>query len=174
MPFGVEPRCATNSGFQVFLRFVDGGSLVGGSEPRTQSLLNRFCTHHRSRPPSIPRSTDNFPNVLVAIVMLNGSRLIGDFRLQINQVWHHDSVNGTAILIPLNGVLLVVTDEHPCETCFGFFLYPALLSSQSGKFIMPAPSGSGWYFRDAIKTPDPRHRALVADFRDEFEPSQRR
>jgi hypothetical protein len=106
------------------------------------------------------------------------SRLIGEFQLQTDQVWQHNSVNGTAIIIPVHGVLLVVTDEHHAETCFGFFRYPSVLNNQSGELIMHTPSGNGWYFRDAIKTPDPRYRTLVSEFktagylsrcRDEFE-----
>jgi hypothetical protein len=109
---------------------------------------------------------------------VDDARLIGEFQLQTDQVWQHDSVNGTTILIPVHGVLLVVTDEQHGEICFGFFRYPAVLSSQSGELIMPTPSGNGWYFRDVIKTPDPRYRTLVGEFktagyladcRDEFE-----
>ena len=49
---------------------------------------------------------------------LKGVALPGDAA-----VWEHDPHDGSCHLLPTRGVVLVATDEHGCETAFGFFQY---------------------------------------------------
>lgn len=42
--------------------------------------------------------------------------------------------------------------------------FPDCLIDESGKTIMPLPTGNGWIFKDFIDTPDPRYRAIVREF----------
>jgi hypothetical protein len=165
------PSGTSASTLESFLRSLEHKARTMGFAPTT--VLNvPFDTQERRQ----------FSKRLGGYCHVEDSRLIGEFQLQTDQVWHHDHIKGSATLIPTHGVLLVVTDEHRHESCFGFFKYPAVLSRQSGELIMPTPSGNGWYFCDVIKTPEPRYRTLVdqfktagylADCRDDFDPSQR-
>jgi hypothetical protein len=103
---------------------------------------------------------------------LSGSCVIEDNHLKApvimagDQVWHHEPCSGTARLIPERGVVLVITDEHGRESCFGFMKFPADLRDASGLPIMASPFGSGWVFRDFMKSPDPRYRRIVSLFAD--------
>lgn len=87
-------------------------------------------------------------------------------QLEEGQVWDVDSAEGVCRLIPERGVVLVVTDEHGCETVLGFFRYPAMLAGADGREIMRTGVGQDWVFEDFLKTPDARFRTLVKKFAD--------
>jgi hypothetical protein len=67
-------------------------------------------------------------------------------------------------VIPEHGVVLVVTDERGCETCFGFFRYPAEILDVHGRGVITTELGDTWVYRDFVDSPDPRYRRLVEEF----------
>lgn len=94
------------------------------------------------------------------------------------QIRDHDPFGGSCRLIPEHGVILVVTDEAGCETCFGFFRFPAEIHDTHGKSIVPTGFDGAWAYRDFVNSPDPRYRDIVRQFeeagyakhvRDEFD-----
>jgi hypothetical protein len=91
-------------------------------------------------------------------------RLRGDVRFREGQVNHHNAEAGSVRLVPVRAVTLVVTDASGCESCFGFMQFPNRLVDESGKTIMPLPTGDKWTFKDYIDTPDPRYRAIIREF----------
>src|ERR1043165_6569483 len=84
-------------------------------------------------------------------------------KLRDGQTWHFDPVGGWCRVIPVQGVVLVVTEQR-CETIFGFFKYPAALTDFKGREIIQLGAGDAWVFEDFIKTPDPRFRPIVRRF----------
>lgn len=82
-----------------------------------------------------------------------------------NQIRDHDPVRGTCRLIPERGVVLVVTDEQACETCFGFFKFPTQVLDIHGAVLTDTGLEGRWAFRDFVDTPDPRFRAIVGCFK---------
>ena len=52
------------------------------------------------------------------------------------QIRDHDPASGSCRLIPEHGVILVVTDEASCETCFGFFRFPAEIVDIHGRSLI--------------------------------------
>jgi len=80
-------------------------------------------------------------------------------------VVRHDPVSGTCRLVPQCGVVLVVTDERGCETCLGFFRYPAAVRDVNGKARAETGFGSRWAYHNYVDTPDPRFRQLVKMFK---------
>jgi hypothetical protein len=103
---------------------------------------------------------------------LGGSMYAEDERLKgiaiprKDQIRNHDPISGTARLIPEHGVVLVVTDEHRCETVFGFMQYPRQVTDIHGAVLAEPERGKAWAFRDFVDTPDPRYRQIVAKFRE--------
>jgi len=82
------------------------------------------------------------------------------------QVWDVDPVTGECRVIPEHGVVLAVTDEHGHEACFGFLRYPRAILDIHGNPLVDNGLPEGWYFRDFLKTADPRIRQIVAAFRE--------
>ena len=66
-------------------------------------------------------------------------------------------------MIPEHGVILVVTDEAGCETCFGFFRFPADIVDIHGKSLV-STGLYAWAFRDFVNSPDPRYREIIRRF----------
>ena len=103
---------------------------------------------------------------------LGGSIYAEDERLKgvaiprTDQVRDHDPRSGTARLIPARGVVLVVTDEHRCETVFGFLQYPEKVTDIHGAVLAEPGCGKAWAFRDFVDSPDPRYRQIVEKFRE--------
>jgi hypothetical protein len=102
-------------------------------------------------------------------------RLGGSFTLQDDKlkgvalpleshVRNYDPVSGECRLIPEYGVLLVVTDEQECETCFGFFKFPTDIPDIHGKSITKTGFNDSWVYRDFVDSPDPRFRQIVKQF----------
>jgi hypothetical protein len=79
------------------------------------------------------------------------------------QIRDYDPVSGSCRLIPEHGVILVVTDEEGCETCFGFFRFPTEIVDIHGKTIMGTGLNS-WAYSDFVDSPDPRYREIVGRF----------
>ncbi len=97
---------------------------------------------------------------------LESEKLRGVVVLRDGQVWSHDPVQGSCRVIPERGVLLVVTDEHKCETLFGFFLYPAALIDLNGREVVSTGIRNRWVFRNFVDSPDGRFRKIVKRFAD--------
>ncbi len=101
---------------------------------------------------------------------LGGSFTVRDERLKSaaipapGQLRDHDPLAGEGRLIPEYGVVLVVTDERGCETCFGFFKFPEQVLDVRARSLADTKLGSRWWFRDFVDSPDPRYRRIVERF----------
>jgi hypothetical protein len=102
-------------------------------------------------------------------------RLGGSFTIKANglkgialpaegQVRDHLPESGECRVIPKHGVVLVVSDEAGCETCFGFFKFPGSILDIHGQVLADTHLGEAWHFRDFVNSPDPRLREIVKDF----------
>ena len=97
---------------------------------------------------------------------LESDKLKGVVLLHDGQVWNHDPVMGSCRVIPIHGVVLVVTDGQKHETTFGFFRFPTALKDLNGKHVVTTHLGDRWTFRDFVNSPDPRFRQIVKRFKD--------
>lgn len=103
---------------------------------------------------------------------LGGSLIVQDERLKgiaipaAGQIRDHDLVAGDCRVIPTLGVILVVTAERGCETCFGLFKFPERIVDIHGNIIAEPGVGDRWWFRDFVDSPDPRYRQIVQRFAD--------
>ena len=101
---------------------------------------------------------------------LGGSFTLQDERLKSvatpapGQIRNHDPVSGECRLSPQHGVVLVVTDEHGCEACFGFFKFPEHVIDIHGTVLADTGLEGQWWFRDFVNSPDPRYREIVNRF----------
>ncbi len=101
---------------------------------------------------------------------LGGSQTVQDERLQgialpaIGLVRDHDPASGECRVFPEHGVVLVVTDERGCETCFGFFRFPQHILDIHGNILATTSLEGAWSFRDFVDSPDPRFRQIVRRF----------
>ena len=100
---------------------------------------------------------------------LGGSYIVQDEALKgvtmrPDQVRDHDPVLGECRLIPTHGVVLVMTDERNCESCFGFFQFPGAISDCHGAVLAATGLQGRWWYRDFVDSPDPRYRAIVKRF----------
>ena len=101
---------------------------------------------------------------------LGGSFTLQDERLKgvaipaTGQLRSHDPVSGECRLIPRHGVVLVITDDHGCETCFGFFKFPEHVIDIHGAIIAETGLNGRWWFRDFVSSPDQRYREIVNRF----------
>jgi hypothetical protein len=82
------------------------------------------------------------------------------------RVWHLDTANGMCRVPPVNGVVLVVTDEGGRETIFGFLRFLETLREANGEVVAETGLGGSWYFGDHIKSGDSRFRKIVRKFAD--------
>jgi len=136
-----------------FLREVEGLAKSLGFTPTT--VLNvRFDTPARRE----------FARRLGGGFSLQDERLKGLALPREGQIRDYDRVSGWCRLIPEHGVILVVTDEGGCETCFGFFRFPAEIVDIHGKAIVSTGFDGAWTFRDFIDSPNPRYREIVRRF----------
>lgn len=114
-----------------------------------------------------PFDTDerrNFARRLTTGMAVEDLRLKNVRLRKTPHVVSHDPITGSCRITPEHGILLVLTDERGIEGAFGFFRYPSTIYDDTGRKIMPTPSGSSWIFSDFIKTADPRYRAIVRRF----------
>lgn len=79
---------------------------------------------------------------------------------------NHNQEGGSCRLMPRQGVVLIVTDEKGCETCFGFMKYPAMIRDINGRPIVESGTGDAWTFRNYVDTADKRYRKIVKKFAD--------
>jgi hypothetical protein len=105
-----------------------------------------------------------FARRLTTGLPLEDQRLKGVALPADTSVWEHDPIEGTCHLLPSRGVVLVLTDEHKCETVFGFFRYPAVVKDTHGRTIAETHLAGRWYFKDFVDSPDPRFRKIVQRF----------
>jgi hypothetical protein len=108
----------------------------------------------------------DFARRLAMSMPIDDQRLKGLVLPKPELVYDHDLVNGTCRLHPAEGVILVVTDERGCETCFGFLRYPEEIVDINGRLLARTGVGTNWTFQDFIKSPDPRYRQIIAKFRE--------
>ena len=136
-----------------FLRDVERSAKSLGFEPTT--VLNvPFDTPERRE----------FTLRLGASFTLQNERLKGIAIPAPDQLRDHDTVSGECRLIPERGVVLVVTDEHGCEVCFGFFKFPDHVIDIHGAILADTGLEGRWWFRDFVDSPDPRFRTIVNHF----------
>ena len=123
-----------------------------------------------------------FARQLTTGARLESDKLKGVVLLRDGQAWQHDPVTGSCRVIPVRGVVLVVTDAQKRETVFGFFQFPAALKDLNGKDVVTTHQGDRWTFKNFVNSPDPRFRQIVKRFgaagyldadRDEFAKSTR-
>ena len=137
-----------------FLRDVEREAQRLGFKPTT--VLNvPFDTPERRQ----------FANRLGGGFALQDERLKGVAIPAPGQLRNHDPVSGECRLIPRNGVVLVVTDEHCCEACFGFFKFPEHVIDIHGAIIADTRLEGRWWFRDFVNSPDPRYQEIVNRFK---------
>jgi len=54
----------------------------------------------------------------------------------------HDPFSRECRIFPEHGVVLVVTDEQQCETCFGFFRFPEYAEDVNERILAESPLGA--------------------------------
>ena len=143
------------SELEAFLRDVEREAQALGFNP-TAVLNVPFDTPERRE----------FANRLGGNFTLQDERLKGVAIPAPGQLRSHDPESGECRLFPQQGVVLVVTDERGCETCFGFFKYPEHITDIHGAILADPGLGSRGWFRDFVSSPDPRYRTIVAKFQD--------
>jgi hypothetical protein len=143
----------TAENLERFLRGVEKKAQAMGFRP-TMVLNAAFDSTERKQ--FARRLTTGLP---VEDARLRGANVPDDSR-----VWHLDAANGTCRMPPSSGVVLVVTDEGARETIFGFFRFPERLRDTKGKVVAETGLGEAWYFRDHVKSGDPRFRKIVRQF----------
>lgn len=62
-------------------------------------------------------------------------------------------------MLPIRGVILVITDERGNEVVFGFFKFPMEIEDVNGQAVAEIPID--WVFDDFLCSSDPRYRAIV-------------
>lgn len=147
------PGATTAEELEEFLNEVDQLAKSLGFSPTT--VLNvPFDTKERRE----------FARRLGGSVTIQDESLKGVVLPAEGQIRDYSPVLGECRLIPEHGVMLVVTDERGCETCFGFFRYPAEVLDVHGKHVMKTELGDTWVYRDFVDSPDPRYREIVTRF----------
>ena len=147
------PATTTASELETFLRGVEREARIMGFKPTT--VLNvPFDTPERRE----------FAHRLSGFYMIEDQNLQGAACLAEGQLRDLDALTGRGRLIPIHGVVLVLTDEHGCETCFGFFQYPERIVDVHGKVLTRTNFRAAWEFRNFVDTPDPRYREVVRMF----------
>ncbi|MEA3208549.1 MAG: hypothetical protein QOE70_1606 [Chthoniobacter sp.] len=147
------PATTTAAELEEFLRGVEQLAKSLGFAPTT--VLNvPFDTKERRE----------FARRLGGSFILQDEKLKGVALPAEGQVRDYDPISGECRLIPEHGVVLVLTDEGACETCFGFFKFPADIRDVHGRSIADTGFGGTWAYRDFIDSPDPRYREIVGRF----------
>lgn len=147
------PASATVDQLFAFLKGVEEYAKQQGFEP-TMVLKATFDTPERSQ----------FARRFTTGLRLEDENLKGVIVLRENQVWGHDPIAGACRVMPLEGVLLVVTDERRSETVFGFLKFPKTLKDLNGREVIETRTDGGWEFHSFVDSPDPRYRAIVKLF----------
>jgi hypothetical protein len=141
------------SELETFLRYVERDAKSLGFNP-TIVLNVPFDTPARRE----------FANRLGGNFTLQDDRLKGVAIPAPGQLRNHDPESGECRLYPKHGVVLVVTDEKGCETCFGFFKFPDHIIDIHNAILADTGLAGRWWFRDFVDSPDPRYRVIVKRF----------
>ena len=148
------PRSVKPNKLVGFLEGVEKTAKQLGFNP-TMVLNARFDNDRRRE--FVRRLTTGHP--------LTHENLKGIPMLKDNQVWYHNPIQGDCRVVPIAGILLIVTNEKRVETTFGFFRYPETLINIHGKEIAPVEIGNRWFFRGFVDSGDPRYRQIVQSFK---------
>jgi hypothetical protein len=105
-----------------------------------------------------------FSRRLTAGLPVEDARLKGANLPDDSRVWQLDASGGSCRVPPSSGVVLVVTNERGEETVMGFLRFPETVKDVQGRIVAETGLGGAWWFRDFLKTPDPRYRMLVRKF----------
>lgn len=138
-----------------FLKSVEAEAKKMGFEP---TLVLDACFDSKARRDFARRLTNGF--------FLESEKLKGVVVLAEGQTWGHDPIAGSCRVIPERAVVLVLTDEHKCETVFGFFRYPQVIMDINNREIVKTGASHEWVCRDFVDSPDPRFRRIVKLFAD--------
>lgn len=149
------PATATAEELESFLKKVEREAKKLGFSPTT--VLN-ICFDTPERREFSRRLSPGFS--------AQDDRLKGVALPLSEHVREHNRISGEGLLVPEKGVLLVVTDDKGCETCFGFLRFPAQVKDINGKVLTETEFGDRWAFQEFIKTPDKRFRQIVKLFAD--------
>lgn len=147
------PAHTTSTVLEQFLLDVEQFAQSLGFNP-TQVLNAAFDTPERRE----------FSRRLGGSFRFQHEGLKGDVRPADGQIRNHLSALGECALVPTHGVVLILTDEHRCETCFGFFQFPHAILDDRGEVIASTGLCGRWAYRDFIDSPDPRYRAIIKRF----------
>ena len=143
------------SELEAFLRDVEHEAKALGFNPTT--VLNvPFGTQERHE----------FANRLGGAFTLQDERLNGVVIPAPGQLRNHDPQSSGIRLFPERAVVLVVTDERGCESCFGFFQFPEHVTDIHGAILADTGLEGRWWFRNFVDSPDSRYRTLVAKFQE--------
>jgi hypothetical protein len=154
--FSFSAPARTKAGdLEAFLKSVETEAKALGFNP-TLVLNASFDTPERQE----------FARRLVTGFHVEDKRLKGVVLPAPGMVWNHDQQHGAARIIPGKAVVLILTDEHQCETIFGFFKYPEEVLDIHGKAIVKTGLKNRWISRDFVDSPDPRFRKIVHRFAD--------
>lgn len=154
-----------------FLRGVEGDAALMGFAP-TIVVTGPFDTLERR----------DFARRVARGLVVEDPRLMG-VDLPKEDIWSSYPQSGVCRLAPVEGVLLVVTNERGLETVFGFYRFPEIIVDRAGRKIMDLPQPGEWSSGSFVDSPDPRYRAIVRRFReagylnqelDEFVPAEAR
>jgi len=149
------PAEKTAAELELFMKTVESEAKRLGFAP-TMVLNAEFDSRERQ----------DFAKRLTSGLKLESEKLKGVVLLAGGQVWSHDPASGFCRVIPKQGVLLIVTNEHGHESAFGFFQYPEMLKDLNGRTLVKTGAGKWWTFQDFVDSSDPRYRAIVKLFVD--------
>ena len=147
------PAGTSASELEAFLHDVEREAQTLGFNP-TAVLNVPFDTPQRRE----------FANRLGGNFTLQDERLKGVAIPAPGQLRDHDRESGECRLFPERAVVLVVTDERGCESCFGFFKFPEHVIDIHGLTLADTGLEGRWCFRDFVDSPDQRFRVLVGHF----------
>lgn len=147
------PSTATAAALESFLKCVEKEAQRLGFEP-TVVLNVPFDTAERRQ--FARQLTTGFP--------IEDERLKGEALPADEAVWEHNPNDESCHLLPTKGVVLVVTDEHKCETVFGFFQYAETVKDIHGRTLAETGLAGRWRLSNVVDSPDPRFREIVALF----------
>ena len=151
----IASASTTATELEAFLRTVEVRAKAMGFAP-TMVLNSKFDKQERQ----------DFARRLTTGLKLTSEQLKGVVLLKDGQVWSHEPNSGSCRVIPKQGVLLIVTNEHGHETAFGFFRYPETLKDLNGRDLVKTGAGKRWTFQDFVDSPDLRYRQIVKLFTD--------
>ena len=149
------PASTTAAELEAFLHTVEVQAKAMGFAP-TMVVNAKFDNQERQ----------DFARRLTTGLKLTSEQLKGVVLLADGQVWSHEPNSGFCRVIPKQGLLLIITNEHGHESAFGFFRYPETLRDLNGRDVVKTGAGKRWTFQDFVDSPDLRYRQIVKLFAD--------